>query len=150
MPKEIRFFRMDRRLYPWLSNFYESWFVAFGMKWTTVEHCYQAMKTLRPEERQMIQRCETPAEAKRKGSFVLLRPDWDTLKDAIMLTALSAKFANKDLAEKLTATGDAVLIEDNPHDAYWGIGDGTGQNKLGKFLMQVREELRGTVHAKAM
>jgi len=143
MPSEIRFFRRDRRQYPWLSNFYEAWFMAFGMRWTTVEHCYQAMKTLRPDERQMIQRCETPAEAKRKGAFVLLRPDWETMKDAVMLTALGSKFGvHKDLAEKLIATGDAALIEDNPHDSYWGIGDGSGQNKLGRFLMEVREDLR--------
>jgi len=144
MPSEIRFFRRDRRQYPWLSNFYEAWFMAFGMRWTTVEHCYQAMKTLRPEERQMIQRCATPREAKRKGAFVLLREDWATMKDAVMLTALNAKFwsTNKELGEKLVATGDAVLVEDNPRDSYWGIGDGSGQNKLGRFLMEVREELR--------
>jgi N-glycosidase YbiA len=41
------------------------------------------------------------------------------------------------------ATGDAKIVEHTENDAYWGDGgDGSGQNKLGQILMEVREELR--------
>ena len=41
----------------------------------------------------------------------------------------------------LLSTGNQVLIE-HSNDRYWGDGlDGTGQNKLGKILMEVRDKL---------
>ena len=60
-----------------------------------------------------------------------------------MYTAVLAKFQNnKDLAELLLATGDAMLVEHTGKDAYWGDGgDGSGLNRLGGILMRVREEL---------
>jgi ribA/ribD-fused uncharacterized protein len=43
----------------------------------------------------------------------------------------------------LLGTGDAKLVEHTERDAYWGDGgDGSGQNRLGQILMQVRDELR--------
>ncbi len=141
--REVRFFRQDRRRYPWLSNFYEVWFTAFGMKWISVEHCYQAMKSVRPEERRMVQACPTAREAKRKGRFVLLRPDWEDMRESVMRTALNAKFrSNDELREKLIATKDAKLVEDNPRDPYWGVGAGSGKNRLGVLLMELRKDLR--------
>ena len=51
-------------------------------------------------------------------------------------------FQNEDLGQKLMNTGDAVLIEGNYWgDRYWGVCNGEGQNKLGKILMKIREEL---------
>jgi len=42
----------------------------------------------------------------------------------------------------LLDTRPAYLIENSPSDKYWGCGrDGSGQNKLGVLLMQVRDEL---------
>jgi predicted NAD-dependent protein-ADP-ribosyltransferase YbiA (DUF1768 family) len=46
------------------------------------------------------------------------------------------------LAERLMATGDAELIEGNTWgDRYWGVVDGTGENRLDKHLMQRRGAL---------
>ena len=43
----------------------------------------------------------------------------------------------------LLDTGDRKLVEHMNWDSYWGDGgDGSGQNKLGKLLMKLREELR--------
>lgn len=40
-------------------------------------------------------------------------------------------------------TGDEELVENSPHDAYWGSGPGgRGQNRYGQILMQVRAILR--------
>ena len=48
-----------------------------------------------------------------------------------------------DIRKLLLATGDEEIIEATSEDYYWGCGtDGTGENMLGKILMDVREDLR--------
>ena len=61
-----------------------------------------------------------------------------------MLEAVRAKFSqHEDLKLILLGTGDAKLIEHTENDSYWGDGgDGSGKNRLGQILMQVRVELR--------
>jgi predicted NAD-dependent protein-ADP-ribosyltransferase YbiA (DUF1768 family) len=44
---------------------------------------------------------------------------------------------------KLLATGAAGLIHFSKSDTFWGRDkDGEGENRLGKILMALREELR--------
>lgn len=71
-------------------------------------------------------------------------PDWEHVKEDVMLRALRAKFAqHPEIAHTLLATRDARLIEHRARDRYWGDGgDGSGRNQLGVLLMQIREELR--------
>lgn len=73
-----------------------------------------------------------------------LRRDWESVKDQVMLEVVRAKFTqHEDLKAILLATGDAKLVEHTANDSYWGDGgDGSGKNRLGQILMQVREELR--------
>ena len=60
-----------------------------------------------------------------------------------MLQGLRLKFAIPELAEKLLATGEAELIEGNSWgDTTWGVYKDIGENRLGKLLMQVRQELK--------
>ena len=43
----------------------------------------------------------------------------------------------------LLDTKDAELVENSPIDSYWGRGkDWNGENKLGKMLMKLREEIK--------
>jgi ribA/ribD-fused uncharacterized protein len=132
--------------YRFLSNF---WPVAVhyeGWEFPTVEHAYQAAKTVVPEERGEIQQQTTPGRAKKLGSKVTIRLDWDSVKVDIMLNLLRQKFADPLLKPRLLATGDAELVEGNTWgDTYWGVDlrYNIGENHLGKLLMQVREELRG-------
>ena len=60
-----------------------------------------------------------------------------------MYEIVLAKFTqNPDLKEKLLATGDESLEEGNTWgDTIWGTVDGVGENRLGKILMRVRDEL---------
>ena len=71
-------------------------------------------------------------------------PDWDPVKGAGMRIALRAKFEqNPELAEVLLVTGDARLVEHSPADSYWGNGgDGSGLNRLGQLLMELRSNLQ--------
>ena len=73
-----------------------------------------------------------------------LRSDWEQVKDDVMREAALQKFStHADIREILLATGDKVLVENSPIDYYWGCGkDGSGKNKLGQILMEVREILR--------
>jgi hypothetical protein len=51
--------------------------------------------------------------------------------------------SHPDVCALLMATGDEELVENSRTDFYWGCGaDGTGQNKLGKTYMAVRDALR--------
>lgn len=70
-----------------------------------------------------------------------MRADWEAIKFATMEGLLRRKFRHADLRAMLVATGDAELIEGNTWgDRVWGVCGGTGENRLGKMLMQIRSE----------
>ncbi len=132
--------------YSFLSNFY-----IYPIKWKDIilqsaEHAYQSEKTTNDIERETIYNARTPANAKRLGGrkhLKHLKPDWDSIKDETMLLILRAKFLDSDLKQLLLNTGDEELIEKNWwNDTYWGVCNGVGKNRLGKLLMQVREEIK--------
>ncbi len=132
--------------YRFLSNFYPAKVVFENAEYPSAEHAYQAAKTLAPSMRRLIAAQETPGRAKRAGRNLPLRPLWDEIRIPTMEQILKSKFSDDTLAEKLLATGDALLVEGNTWgDRFWGavyIGDKwVGKNWLGKLLMEVREEL---------
>ena len=133
--------RYDKHGY--CSNFWRVPIEIDGKVYPTTEYYFQAMKTLDPEEHEMVRNLPTPKEAKFAGYHVTLRPGWEEFKEIVMLRALKLKFTqHPDLKVKLLSTGDAALHEDSPWDKYWGYAKGKGQDRLGILLMQVREELR--------
>lgn len=130
--------------YSFLSNFYPARVDWAGLMYPTLEHAYQAAKTLDAHDRHAISRMSSPGEAKRYGRQVKVQPDWHRSKRAVMAELLTRKFQDETLRAALLATGDRELVEYNTWgDTYWGIYNGRGQNWLGRLLMQVREELRG-------
>lgn len=130
-----------------LSNFHYSTIFYRGNKWKTVEHAYQAMKTLDITEQAKIRDASAPSQAKKYGRCVIVRDDWDQVKIEIMLELLRLKFHNPFLRGKLAATGNAILIEGNNWcDVVWGQcrcekHNWEGLNLLGRLLMQVRDEI---------
>lgn len=129
--------------FAFLSNFYPATINMDGMSFQSSEAAYQAQKCLNIVDK--FQFCNlSPHAAKKLGRKVRIRPDWEDIKDGVMARILSLKFRqHPDLGNLLIATGDAELIEDNHwRDTYWGVCDGVGKNRLGKLLMQVRNELR--------
>ena len=135
--------------YAFLSNFFYAPFVYDGIIYPTNEHFFQAMKTLDQEKRKQIAEAKTPGAAKRMGRQVQLREDWEEVKYTAMRVGVERKFdAHPGLAEKLIATGDAILIEGNSwHDNTWGscfcskCAAIAGKNWLGEILMERRKEL---------
>ena len=130
--------------YRFLSNFWPAEVEYDGDIYPTVEHAYQAAKTLDRQGRLSIMNAATPGIAKRLGKTLPLRRNWEQMKYSVMLSLVGQKFcSHMDLGDKLLATNKRVLIEGNTwDDTYWGVYRGKGQNMLGKLLMQVREEVR--------
>ena len=99
-----------------------------------------------PQIQEKFRQIASPMDAALEGRNRQnpLRPDWEEVKDEVMHQALRMKFSqNPDIAKELLATGDAIIIEHTRNDAYWADGGvGSGKNKLGLLLMQVREELK--------
>ena len=127
--------------YGFLSNFYRSPIDINKLTYLTVEHWYQSQKSNLLEEREMIRNLATPKEAKFAGYHIVLRHDWESIKEEIMLIGIREKFTqHQDLLGKLLKTYTKKLHEDSPWDKYWGFANGKGLDRLGKLLMQVREE----------
>ncbi|AYV77190.1 MAG: hypothetical protein Barrevirus18_4 [Barrevirus sp.] len=131
------------------TNFYMRTIKIDGKDYPTTEHYFQSQKFLPayPNIAEQIRLTARPREAfdiAQKNSQ-LIRPDWHTgYKDKIMLQAVEAKFTqHKDLKDLLLSTDTKTLVEHTKNDKTWGSGgDGTGENRLGKLLMQVRNNLR--------
>jgi hypothetical protein len=134
-----------REAYGAFSNFAPYSIELDGLRWPTVEHYFQAQKFVGTTHVEAIRLAPSPTIAARMGRSRTrpLRPDWEVVKDEIMLRAARAKFAqHMDLAALLLSTGDALIVEQSRRDRYWGAGaDGSGMNKLGRILMTVRAEL---------
>lgn len=176
--KEITAFQGE---YRWLSNFWPARVtlcddIRPNLIYPTVEHAYQAAKSLDWVDRVQIQEAKSPGKAKRRGCCVKLRSDWNDVRLRVMEELLRQKFLSgtdaNHLGKLLLGTGEARLIEGNTWgDRFWGAellavarhrdgaGPGApgadeghdnhewnGANHLGRLLMQVRGELRLTPH----
>lgn len=118
----------------------------------TAEALYQACRFPHmPEVQELILNERSPMTAKmrskpyRKES----RPDWDAIRVPIMKWCLRVKLAQNwtTFGDLLLATGDHPIVEDSRKDDYWGakmVDDDTlsGQNVLGRLLMELREKLK--------
>jgi len=129
-----------------LSNFHGAPFTINDKIYPTVEHFFQSQKFPGdPILQEKIRAAKTPVGAKRMGQVKSehFRPDWDEVKETVMIEGLRAKFSqNQQLAELLRSTGTAALYEKMPRDSYWGTGpNGCGRNRMGRLLEQVRKEI---------
>ena len=145
--------------YRFLSNFYPVVINHDGIRYASVEHAYQAAKTLVLSERYELSGTRwdvdlgrpvvgdpmSASAAKRYGNRVTLRPDWEFIKLDVMHQLVLAKFQHPRLMRLLYDTVPFELVEGNAwNDRYWGVCDGIGENHIGKILMAVRDELRAT------
>eukprot|EP01062_Namystynia_karyoxenos_P019549 TRINITY_DN17359_c0_g1_i1.p2 TRINITY_DN17359_c0_g1~~TRINITY_DN17359_c0_g1_i1.p2 ORF type:complete len:364 (+),score=107.67 TRINITY_DN17359_c0_g1_i1:119-1093(+) len=163
MPESVKFYsHAPGAPYAGFSNFSPHPFTLGGYLWETSEHYFQAHKFAEGS-------ADFHAARTAKGPFATakvgrdtgrpLRPDWEEVKDKVMLKALRGKFAaHASLATLLESTGDAVIVEHTAKDSYWGDGgtpdwkdpvtdpagaaSNKGHNRLGQLLMRVRRERR--------
>lgn len=125
--------------YRFLSNFWPCSVSLDGMVFPSVEHAYQAAKTLDTQARAALVHL-TAGQAKRAGRRLVLRPDWDAVKLHVMTELVRAKFSEPTLHAALQATHPHDLVEGNTWgDTFWGVCNGVGANHLGQILMAVRK-----------
>ena len=143
----------------YLSNWYLADFVVDGIIFSSMEQymMYQKAKVFRDAAiAETILATKNVAEIKALGRSVSNYDDtvWNGVRQIIVYRGLLEKFRqNKELAEMLLATGEAILTECAVRDRIWGIGFGMhdaerfdmkkwkGQNLLGFALMEVRKVL---------
>lgn len=141
----IYFYSAQEVPYGCFSNFSPHGFTLAEVYWATVEHYFQAQKFAGTPYAGVIRLAHSPKHAKSLGHSrqYKLRADWGDVKDGIMHSAVLRKFeTHAEIRAVLLATGDREIVENAPSDYYWGCGaDGSGQNRLGKILMEVRSTL---------
>ena len=67
-----------------------------GLRWPTVEHYFQAQKFAGTPHAEAIRQTPSPLVAARMGRSRArpVRPNWEAVKDEIMLRAVRAKFTS--------------------------------------------------------
>ncbi|WP_206598675.1 NADAR family protein [Rufibacter ruber] len=106
------------------------------------EHYFQTLKFGDAAYQEKIRIAAFPRMARELGKTrqIHIRTDWEEVRKEGMLSAVRKKLQTHTVLMELLLS--APLAEASPYDFFWGIGaDGTGQNRLGHLLMQVREEL---------
>ena len=147
--------------YGFLSNWYTSKFELDNIIYISSEQYMMFRKAITFNDHSIakqIMLTDDPAKIKELGRAVHNYNDgvWNGIRQIVVYKGLLAKFSqNKELKEKLLATGDSILAEAAQSDRVWGIGVSMhdnarfdmskwkGKNLLGFTLMQVRKELQG-------
>ena len=142
----IFFYSTRGKPYGCFSNFSRHGFELDGVWWPTSEHYFQAQKFAGTPYAEEVRQAQSPKHAAAMGRDrrFPLRSDWEQVKDEVMKRAIRRKFeTHADIRAVLLSTGDEPIVENAPRDYYWGCGkDGSGTNRLGQILMEVRLFLR--------
>jgi ribA/ribD-fused uncharacterized protein len=128
--------------------------VVAGVRVRSSEALYQAMRfPHRPDWQKevldaphaMRAKMESKKEGRRKTGS---RPDWEQVQEEVMRWVLRVKLACnlRAFGRLLKETRDRLIVERSRRDRYWGAVlevDGVlrGENRLGRLLMELREEL---------
>lgn len=129
--------------YFFLSNFYMCSIPYKGITYPSTEHAYVAAKSDDSRDHEYIATIPTAGKVKQYGRRLKLIPNWDNLRVPIMKDIVQIKFdVYEDLCAALLSTGTTELVEGNYWgDTFWGQSPvGTGDNNLGKILMEIRNE----------
>ena len=143
----------------YLSNWYASYFMEDGIKFSSMEQYMMYQKAICFHDKDIAARIletDDVSRIKELGRLVSGYDEhyWSGIRQIVVYNGLLAKFSqNVELERQLKGTGDAVLAECAVKDRIWGIGlsmkdsnrfDRTkwqGQNLLGYALMMVRNRL---------
>jgi len=129
----------------WLSNFMPVTIVLDGVTFPSVEHAYVSSKK---DDKEWIEICSkgglTSAQIKNMGKGIT------TIKNVVVMTeCLRQKFNQEPYKTKLIETGDRYIQEGNRwNDTFWGfcLKTNTGENNLGKIIMEIRDELKALIN----
>jgi ribA/ribD-fused uncharacterized protein len=166
MPSIIRSFTGK---FAFMNPIHRAGFFYEGDEYQSTAAAFEAAKILNRQDRVSFWRwnCK-PWDAKRLGKGIpqsWMRPDWDAVQFDVMTDIMRSKFSMPDLRRELLATRDAEIVYENSfHDNVWGAClcrslpandlkygrksgcTGSGNNRLGQILIQVRLECSAGLH----
>lgn len=132
--------------YKWLSNFADCKIILNNVKYPSVEHAYMSAKS---KDELWKWACSsgayTAGQIKIMSKDIPLLKNWENIKVDVMSACLRQKFNQEPYKTLLIETGDLLIEEGNWwNDKFWGIclKTNTGQNMLGKLIMEIRETLQ--------
>lgn len=114
------------------------------ISYPTIRKAYHAARTQDLSLKARIVSCRSNAELMEVVSTIVDRPEWDLIKERVMMRLIREKFSDPSHKRLLLATDDAILIHrSESNDVYWGTNaEGEGHNRYGHLLMKYRNELR--------
>ena len=128
--------------YEFLSMTYNSSITVDGITYSNAESAFWAQRVKDVNARFKYTRL-SGNKARAKALQAVPIDDWDESKNEILKKILRIKFSDDTLKKKLLDTGTAKLKNNNTYrDDYYGIYMNRGKNLLGKFLEELREELK--------
>lgn len=152
----VWFYKQEENpLTAFMGNFHLCPIQIWGLNFKCTEAAFQAAK-FSPDRSTMLRFQNLDGDAAFRLGRQLAHGSnaaaWRARSLNVMREVVNAKFAqNPALKDLLLATGTAYLVEHIPvknRDAFWGDdSDGTGQNWLGKVMMETRANLGGAAPA---
>ena len=116
-----------------------------GVVYKTAEHAYQTLRMV-PDAQKKIRETKSPLDAWRLAQKCKKENKLDSAvnKDELMEQIFRAKLVqHSDIKDILLESEDRELLKVYDTDYYWGTGaDGSGENKMGKLWMKLRDELQ--------
>lgn len=125
-----------------LSNFTKHPVEIDGIEYPTAEAALQASKNIKDTEYVTKQHnARTPIISKNIGKKIKVTEEWKNKCDDIIFKIIKSKFDRYyDIKDNILNTGLRPIVFHTNSDNFLGDGgDGSGQNKLGKALMKLRE-----------
>lgn len=122
-----------------------------GILYPSVDHAYQAAKTLDTHQREFIASVSAPNVARILANHLVRRPDWLDVRLGIMRELIYVKFAANanEFMPKLLATGHQFIAYNDPKkDPFWGAvynestGEWSGHNYIGKAIIALRTHIQ--------
>jgi len=127
-----------------LSNFEPCLILYKGIVYPSTEHAFMSAKNESPEWKEACANTGfTCGQIKRKGRKIDLVPEWDSIKEQVMLDVNTVKYSKEPYSSYLLSTGTQYIEEGNRWgDKIWGVclKTGIGDNLLGKVLMKIRKK----------
>ncbi len=125
--------------YLFLANHYSQRFCYKGRTFKSCLSCYYWLLEKDEYTKDIITELP-PYKLLTKFEFDQLDYDKFNDRDSIMMELLRVKFNDVRLKSLLEFTRGKLLVNVVEYqDTYWGIYNGQGLNKLGKFLMEIRD-----------
>ena len=143
MAESITIFDPKEKPFGWLSNNYKHTMKLDDKLWQTVTNYIYANMLSNPMHIEEVRKIFKTKDVKPRFDLLYTEEINDITKKSMEI-ALQVKFENKKLAEKLIATDNAPIYYVSQNQLLGTGNTNDGQNLYGKYLTQVRFNLRNS------